>query len=148
MYAGLGHVALTGGEQVEAGVVDGPDTRWAQRLEELLCHKGELWNWQNSRVLRTSTGIASRFYVLHRRGIPFANAMTAELSGVGILAHVWTRPEDRRKRACSELMRVLMEDVGARQGKALFLFTQSGSVAYRLYSRFGFRSVVRISEQC
>ncbi|MBT4159992.1 MAG: hypothetical protein HOE54_01710 [Gammaproteobacteria bacterium] len=141
MYEGLGHVVLAGGEQAEVGVVVGPDTRWAERLKKLLCHKGEPWNWQNSRVLRTNTGIGSRFYVLHRGGIPFANTMIAELSGVGILAHVWTRPEDREKRACSELMRVLMEDFRFRQGKALFLFTQFGSVAYRIYEKFGFRSV-------
>ena len=130
MYEALGHVILATGEQVEVGVVVGPDPRWAERLEKLLCHKGEPWNWQNSRVLRTDTGIGSRFYVLHRGGIPFANAMIAELSGVGILAHVWTRPEDRQRGACSALMRALMEDFRSRHGRALFLFTRFGSVAH------------------
>ena len=107
MYEGLGHVVLATGEQVEVGVVIGPDAEWTERLERLLGHKGEPWNWQNRQVLTTDVGIGSRFYVLHRGGMPFANIMIAELSGVGILAHVWTKPEDREKGACSNLMRVV-----------------------------------------
>ena len=67
--------------------------------------------------------------------------MIAELSGFGILAHVWTKPEDRKNRACTELMKVLMEDFKFRQGKALFLFTRFNSVAYHIYKKFGLRSI-------
>ena len=52
MYEGLGHVVLATGEQVEVGVVIGPDAEWAERLERFLGHKGEPWNWQNRQVLR------------------------------------------------------------------------------------------------
>jgi len=141
MYREKGRIALASGEQVEVGVVIGPDVEWAERVEKLLGHKGDPWNWQNHEVLMADVGIDTRFYVLHRRGMPFANIMTAEYSGVGILGHVWTNPEDRGKGACSTLMNVLIEDFTSRQGKALFLGTGYDSIAYHIYARFGFKSV-------
>ena len=141
MYEGLGHVALATGEQVEVGVVTGPDTEWAERLEKLLDHKPDPWDWQNRQVLSTNTGIGAHFYILHRGGMPFANITISELSGVGWVGHVWTNPEDRQKGACSKLMRVQMKDFMSRRGKALFLDTGFESVPYRIYERFGFMSV-------
>jgi hypothetical protein len=110
-------------------------------LEKLLHHKGGHWNWQNSLALRSNLGIEPRFYVLHRAGTPFANILTSELGGVGMLGHVWTNPEDRQKGACSSLMELQMEDFRSRQGSALFLGTGFDSPPYHIYRRFGFRSV-------
>lgn len=141
MYKELGQISLASGERVEIGVVTGPDSAWAEPLEKLLGHKGDLWNWQNHQVLQVDVGIYARFYVLHREGIPFANIMTAECSGVGILGHVWTKPEDREKGACSALMSALLEDFISREGKALFLGTGFDSIAYHIYTSFGFKSV-------
>ena len=141
MYEELGHIVLATGEQVDAGVVIGPDAEWAECLEQLLYHKGEPWNWQIQQVLKKDVGIGILFYVLHRAGIPFANIMIAELEGVGFLAHVWTKPEDRKKGACSQLLKLQMHDFRTQQGKALFLFTEFDSVAYHLYEKNGFRSV-------
>jgi len=141
MYKKIGEITLAAGEKVEGGVVIGPDNEWAEPLEKLLGHKGDPWNWQNHQVLQTDVGIEVRFYVLHRAGLPFANIMTAECSGVGILGHVWTHPQDRSKGACSALMTILLEDFSSRQGQALFLGTGYNSVAYHIYARYGFKSV-------
>ena len=137
----MGKVRLKIGESVEAGVVVGPDLDWAERIEKLLGHKGDPWNWQNSQMLRSKHGMDVHFYVLHRDGMPFANISTFEFAGVGLFGHVWTAPEDRQKGASSRLMAIQMEDFQARGGKALFLGTEYGSVAYRMYRKFGFRSV-------
>ncbi|MBI4560353.1 MAG: GNAT family N-acetyltransferase [Candidatus Hydrogenedentes bacterium] len=120
------------------GLVAGPDLEWAGRIEKLLGHKGDPWNWQNSELLRESVGIEAYFYILHHDGIPFANIMTAELNGVGIFGHVWTNPEDRRKGAVSRLMERQMEHFRARGGKALFLGTGFDSPPYHIYRSFGF----------
>jgi hypothetical protein len=141
MYEDLGHVTLKTGEGVEAGVVIGPDAEWADRLEKLLGHKGDLWNWQNCQVLRSSLGIDVRFYLLHRQGIPLANILTSEMEGVGHLGHVWTEPEDRQKGASSGLMEIQVRNFRSRGGKALFLGTGFDSVPYHIYKRFGFSSV-------
>ncbi len=141
MYQSLGNIQLRSGETVEAGVVRGPDLDWSQRLQKLLWHKGDPWNWQNAQVLDTDHGLDVNFYVLHRNGDPFANIMTVEVAGVGHFGHVWTQPADRKQGASSSLMQLLMADFVARGGQALFLGTEFGSVAYQMYETFGFRSV-------
>lgn len=139
MYSDLGRVQLRDGEWVEAGVVQGPDVAWAGRLETLLRHKGEPWNWQNSAVVRQPLDLEARFYILHRDGIPFANILTVTRQGVGTFGHVWTDPADRRQGASTRLMELLLPDFVASGGRALYLHTAYESVAYWLYERFGFR---------
>ncbi len=141
MYQKLGSITLKSGEPVEAGVIQGPDMAWAERLEKLLCHKGDPWNWQNTQVLERDLGIDAFFYVLHRNGKPLANIMTIEQQGIGLFGHVWTVPEDRQKGASSALMALQMQHFADRGGQALFLGTGYDSVAYHMYSRFGFQSV-------
>ncbi len=138
MYQRLGVVKLKSGEEVEAGVVRGPDLDWAQRLEALLWHKGDPWNWQNAQVLERDLGLDACFYVLHRDGTPFANIMTVERAGVGVFGHVWTQPTDRQQGASSQLMRLQMQDFVARSGQALFLNTGYASIAYNMYASLGF----------
>ncbi len=141
MYEPLGSVALKTGEKVELGVVRAPDEQWAGRIEKLLEEKGGPWNWQNSHVLRGETGIECYFYVAHRDGEPISNIMTAELAGVGILGHVRTRPDERRKGAASQLMAAQMEHFRSRGGRALFLGTGFEAPAYHIYRRYNFESV-------
>jgi hypothetical protein len=141
VHQDLGTVVLDGGEHVSAAVISAPDPDWAERLTELLRHKGEPWNWGNGEVLTKPTGIHAYFYVLHRNGVPFSNIMTCEVNGVGLFGHVFTRPEDRRKGACNKLMDLQMAHFNARGGKALFLGTQFESPAYRIYARHGFQGM-------
>jgi hypothetical protein len=141
MVQALGTIKLRSGETVEAGVVRGPDLAWSQRVQKLLWHKGDPWNWQNAQVLESDLGLDVNFYLLHRDGDPFANIMTIELAGVGHFGHVWTQPADRQQGASSSLMRLQMQDFVARDGKALFLGTGYGSSAYRIYASHGFASI-------
>lgn len=141
MYAALGTVTLRSGEVVEAGVVQGPDPEWAGRLEQLLWHKGDPWNWQNAQFLERPLPIESYFYVLHRNGAPLANIMTAEYQGIGHFGHVFTLPADRQQGASSQLMGLQMADFRRRGGRALYLGTGYGSVAYKMYASFGFTSI-------
>jgi hypothetical protein len=141
MYTDLDTIVLRSGESVTAGVVHCPDTDWADRIETLLLHKGGIWNWQNSTVLRNAVGIDVRFYLLHRDGRPFANIMTAEHDGVGLLGHVWTHPDDRRQGAIKQLMTLQMEDFRARGGRALYLGTDYDSAPYHIYLGFGFEGI-------
>lgn len=134
-------ITLSTGEQVEVAVINCPDLMWAERIEKLLEHKGEPWNWQNSQFLREDVGFETRFYILHRDGVPFANTLLSEGAGVGIVNHVWTVPEDRQKGASSSLMRIVMEDFKQRQGEMLVLQAGYGEVAYHMYKKFGFESI-------
>jgi hypothetical protein len=107
----------------------------------LLEHKGEPWNWGNIAVLSKPTGFRSYYYVLHRDGVPFSNISTWEVDGVGLFGHVFTRPDDRRKGASSQLMELQMADFRSRGGRALFLGTGFDSSAYRIYARHGFKGL-------
>jgi len=138
MYEKLGEVRLKDGEVVEAGRVCGPDDEWAERVENLLGHKGSIWNWQNSACMRRALDAEVVFYLLHRDGAPLANMMTATYKGVGHFGHVWTVPEDRRKGAAAQLMGLLMADFRARGGQALFLGTGYDSAPYHIYASHGF----------
>lgn len=141
MYQKLDTITLRNGESVEAGVIQGPDSEWAERLVKLLWHKGDPWNWQNAQVLERDLGLDAFFYVLHRAGKPLANIMTIEYQGVGHFGHVWTEPSDRQKGASSALMALQMAHFTQRGGRALFLGTEYDSIPYQMYARFGFEGI-------
>lgn len=147
MYAPLGSVRLKGGEVVEAGVVTGPDADWADRVEDLLHHKTEVWRWQNAECLRRDLGLEVRFYLLHRDGAAFASILTATKGGVGHFGHVFTRPPDRRRGAASQLMGLQMAHFRASGGRALFLGTGYDSAPYHIYRSHGFRGLEAASGQ-
>jgi hypothetical protein len=141
MYQSLGTVTLKNGEQVEAGVIVCPDVEWSERISTLLSHKASHTRWQIHEALTHPLDIETYFYILHRDGILLSNIMTVELGGVGIFGHVWTTPAERQKGASSSLMPLLMEHFVSRGGRALFLGTDFDGHAYRMYQKFGFRSV-------
>ncbi len=139
MYEQLSEVSLKSGEKVELGVVVGPDPDWVDRIAmELLGHKGEPWRWGNRKVLLELLEMEAYFYILHRNGIPFANVMTIEFEGKGILGHVFTKPADRRQGAASRIFEGLMDHFTDRGGKALVLGTGFDSPPYHIYRSFGF----------
>ncbi|MBL9214477.1 MAG: GNAT family N-acetyltransferase [Opitutaceae bacterium] len=141
MFEPLPPITLKTGEPVEAGIVHGPDAAWADRVEPLLRHKGDPWVWQNCALLRDATGIAARFFVLHRGGRPFANIMLAGSAGVALLGHVWTEPADRGAGASSRLMDVLLDRFARGDGLAIYLGTAPGGEPFRFYARRGFAAV-------
>ena len=132
---------LRTGEAVSAAVVNAPDADWAERIETMLVHKGDPWNWQNSELLRRDTGLVANFFVLHRDRVPFANIMLVEAGGAALLGHVWTAPADRGTGASSLLMTRALEDFSARAGRAIFLGTEFDGPAWRYYRRRGFEPV-------
>lgn len=140
MYETLSTVTLRSGETVEAGVVIGPDRDWADRVQELLAHKGQIWQWQNARLLERERPLDARFYILHRNGTPLSHIMIGTRRGVGLLGHVWTVPQDRQQGASSGLLALALDHFRQNGGRALLLGTGS-AVAERMYARAGFARV-------
>jgi len=141
MHESTGSVQLKSGETVESCILTAPQPQWAPKMLRLLGHKGPPWRSQAEAALTVGLDVESRFYVLHRDGEPLANIMTTELAGVGLLGHVYTVPEDRRKGAAAILLQKLMSNFQGRSGRALFLGTGFDSPPYHLYARFGFEPV-------
>jgi len=143
MYREFSSVQLKSAETMEIGLVRAPDAEHADELESFLEHKGEPWLFHVRESLQDRAGkLETRFYVGKLGGKIISNVMTVEWMGVGILGHVFTAPEHRRKGACKAVMQVLMEDFRSRGGRLLYLGTGYDSPAYWIYHSFGFRSVV------
>jgi GNAT superfamily N-acetyltransferase len=135
-------VKLANGELLECRIIDDPDDDDVPQLSELLGHKGGIWEfhleqWRTEEAKRLGT----RFYVASIGADLVANIMVLSHRGLGLMGHVFTRPEHRRKGICDVLMDYHMEDWRKHDGDALFLGTGFESSPYRIYERHGYRAV-------
>jgi hypothetical protein len=143
MYTKVADKTLRTGEPVELGIVLAPDAEHAGQIKPFLAHKGGLWNWQVEKSLQEPLDLLeTRYHVCKLHGQIIANVMTVEYGRTGILGHVFTKPEQRRKGACDLVMDVTMNHFRERGGGVLLLGTGFQSPAYWIYYRFGFRSVL------
>ncbi|MDE0317866.1 MAG: GNAT family N-acetyltransferase [Candidatus Poribacteria bacterium] len=142
MYKKLGNTVLKTGESMEVGVITAPDERHAEEVKQFLGHKGGNWEWHIERCVTESLDeLETRFYVGKIKESIITNIMTVEHEGIGILGHVFTLPEQRRKGACKGVMAYQMEHFRQRDGHALYLGTGYNGHPYRIYHSFGFESV-------
>jgi len=138
----LGAAKLKTGERLQRVVLEAPAPEWGGRVEHLLAHKGEHWRWHIHRALHEPLdALETRFYLGLLGDAPVANIMTVEARGIGILGHVFTLPDHRRKGIATALLEVQMEDFRQRGGRILTLGTRFDSPPYWIYHAFGFRSV-------
>lgn len=142
MYHKLGEAVLKTDEQMEVGVITAPDEPHAAEIKQFLGHKPGNYKWHIERcVTETLDALETRFYVGKVDGSVITNIMTVEHQGIGILGHVFTMPEQRRKGACKGVMAYQMDDFRHRKGRALYLGTGYNSPPYHIYHSFGFESV-------
>ncbi len=142
MYNQLGEAVLKTNERMEVGVITAPDEPYAAEIKKFLGHKGGNWEWHIERcVIESLDALETRFYIGKVNGSIITNIMTVEHQGIGILGHVFTMPDQRRKGACKGVMAYQMEDFRQRKGRALYLGTGYDSPPYHIYHSFGFESV-------
>ncbi len=142
MYERLGEAALKSGERLEIGLVTAPDGDLGPGIRALLGHKGPTWREHIRAALEgEADSLETRFYLGLLEGAPVANVMTVERHGVGILGHVFTQPEHRRKGIIREVMQRQMDHFRSRGGHVLTLGTGFESPPYWIYHSFGFRSL-------
>lgn len=142
MFNKLAEVVLKTEERMEVGVITAPDARHAEEVKAFLGHKPGNYKWHIERCVTESLDVLeTRFYVGKLDGNVITNIMTVEHEGIGILGHVFTLPEQRRKGACKGVMAHQMEDFRQRGGRALYLGTGYNSTPYHIYHNFGFKSV-------
>ena len=142
MYTALGQETLKSGEPMEVGVVLAPDPEWLPRIAPFLGHKTPDYGEHIRRSLEGPLDeLETRFYVGCAGGRIVSQIMIVGGRRVGILGHVYTRPEDRRMGACSRIMRHQMEDCRREGFRALCLGTGFETPPYWIYHSFGFRSI-------
>ncbi len=142
MYTRLADETLKSGERLEVGVVLAPDEAHAEQVKPFLAHKQMPYKWHIEKsVHEPLDDLETRYYVGKLNGAIICNIMTVESHRTGILGHVYTLPDQRRKGACDAVMRHQMEDFRRRGGGLLFLGTGFERPPYWIYHRHGFRSV-------
>ncbi len=143
MYEKLEDIELKTGEYMEVGVIRVPDKLHAEEIKQFLGHKPGNFKWHIERCVTESLDeLETRFYIGKIDGKIITNIMTVEHQGIGILGHVFTLPEQRRKGACKGAMAYQMEDFRQRNGRALYLGTGYNGHPYHIYHSFGFGSVI------
>ncbi len=144
MLTELTTVRLKSNEEMSLIRVAAPEPQWAERLVDLIAHKGEPWVGYLRLVLQQQLpGLEVYVYVGLLAGEIAGNIMTLEATAprLGILGNVLTAPAHRRKGICMALMEALTNDFRGRGGRGMTLGTGYGSPAYHIYHSFGFRSV-------
>ena len=142
MLSELSRAKLASGETARVVRLQTPEESWRDKVVPLLAHKGKPWVWQIEQTLSGEIAPLESYYYLALVGEEVAgNVCTFEQAGGGILGHVFTRPEHRRKGICRAILEAQSEDFRARGGRALFLGTGAGSTAWNIYHSFGFRPV-------
>ncbi|MCY3800126.1 MAG: GNAT family N-acetyltransferase [Chloroflexi bacterium] len=142
MYTELGTATLKSGEIATIARVQGPDAYWGELIEPFLGHKDRATRWQIRETIIEDPGLLeSYYYIAHLDDEVISNVATWEYRGSGILGHVYTAPEHRRKGAAKAVMELQMQDFQERDGNALFLGTGYDTVPYHIYKGFGFDSV-------
>ncbi len=143
MYEKLGEITLKTGECMDVGAISVPDESHAEQIKKFLGHKPGNFKWHIERcVIESLDELETRFYVGKIKDNIITNTMTVEHQGIGILGHVFTLPEQRRKGACKGVMTYQMEDFLQRKGRALYLGTGYNGHPYHIYHSFGFESVI------
>ena len=120
-----------------------PDDAHAPLVRPILAHKSSNEQWHLDEVFSGRVSpLETRFYLGRLNDRPVCNIMVSEYDGIGIVSHVYTVPEHRRKGIARRVMAEQMADFADRGGRYLTLSTGYGTHPYRLYHSFGFRSVV------
>ncbi len=144
MHRILQTVKLKSGETAEVWKITAPDHKWREQLLKFLDHKGERWIKPMDEALRRGIdGLTMNFYECVLDGEIIANVTVVEAlePPVGLLQHVFTTPEHRRKGAAKALLQAIVRDFRLRGGQAMHLNTGYKSVPFWIYHSVGFRSV-------
>ncbi len=142
METDLGAVRLPDGTVLERIAVDGPDATWKPRFLSLFGHKAPVYLGHVRYALDGPLeGLSTCFAVGCVAGVPVTAAMVAGAHGAGILGHVYTVPDWRRRGAASALFRALMPLCAARGYRVLTLGTNPDGHARHLYETFGFSAL-------
>ncbi len=138
----LGETRLKTGESLRIAAVRAPAGRYARPIRRLLEHKGPPWMLHVDLANQGQTDALRTAYYVGLLGTRIVgNVMIVDDGRVGILGHVFTAPEHRRKGICQRLMATALGDFRARGGVVLTLGTGYNSAPYGIYQGFGFRGV-------
>jgi GNAT superfamily N-acetyltransferase len=137
-----GTVTLKSGEEARLWQIVAPEPAWTARLLPFLAHKGEPWLGPMRLALDEGLpGCRMSFFECVLGDSIVGNITTVDANGIGMLQHVFTNPDHRRKGICRFLMQVVVDDFTSRDGRAMYLGTGYDSPPFWIYHSFGFHSI-------
>jgi len=145
MLSKIGEIPLKTGENMQILMVKTPDSHYERKIISFLSCTNKLWRWHLNMAVRGELDdLQARFYLglLKRRII--SNVSTWEHGSIGIVAHLFTARNHRRKWACSGLMKAQIQDFRNRGGKILIGGFRPSS--YPIAKSLGFQSIIDNSE--
>lgn len=145
MWSKMGEILLKTGETMQILMVKAPDRRYERRIVSFLSYGNELWRWHLNLAVRGELdGLEARFYLGLLKGRIISNVSTWEHGSIGMVAHLFTAGNHRRKGACTALMKAQIQDFLSRGGKVLIGGFRPSS--YPIAKSLGFRSIIDNSE--
>jgi len=145
MWSKIGEVPLKTGEKMEILMVKTPDRDYERRILSFLSYSNELWRWHlNLAVHGELDDLQARFYLGLLKDRIISNVAAWEYGLIGMVAHLFTTRNQRRKGVCTALMRAQIQDFRSRGGKILIGGFRPAS--YATAKSLGFRSITDNSE--
>lgn len=120
-----------------------PSPRYAKIIPKLLAHFGHPWVENIERRVRGDFVEWSRdyFFLGEINNELIANVwytVPQDARGIGLLGHVFTKPEHRKKGIATHLTEIALERFSQEKGKVMYLFFEN-TAAHKIYKKLGFR---------
>ena len=145
MWSKIGEILLKTGEVMEIYMVKVPDHYYERDIMAFLSHVNKLWLWHLDLAIHGELDeLEARFYLGLLKGRIISTVSTWEYDSIGIVAHLFTLRNYRRKGACTALMKAQMQDFRNRGGKILIGGFRPSS--YPIAKSLGFKSIINNSE--
>jgi len=143
----LGAVHLRTGQEMVIRLVQTPGHTYREKILSYLAPTDEVWRWHLGLAFNEELDeLETRFYLGMVDGNIVGNITTWEYRSLGILGHVFTTQEQRRKGVFKALLRVCTHDFRRRRGNCLILGTPVDAPWNHIYKDQGFRTVAEGSE--
>jgi len=145
MWSTIGEAQLKTKEIMEIYMVKAPDGYYRHSITSFLGLNKGIWLWHLNLAFRGELDeLEFRFYLGQIKGRIISNVSTWEYGSIGIVGHLFTAEEHRRKGACTVLMKTQIQDFLKRGGKILIGGFKETS--YSIAKNLGFKSIVKDSE--
>jgi len=145
MWSKISEVPLKTNDIMEIHVVKAPDDHYKNSIMSFLVHNKGIWLWHlNLAVQGELDELESRFYLGLLKSRIISNVSTWEYGSIGIIGHLFTAKDHRKKGACTALIKTQIEDFRKRGGQILIGGFKESS--YPIVKNLGFTSIINNSE--
>lgn len=136
-------VTLRSEEVMRIRCIEPPDEEYLRKIGQFLAHKGSPWiEDMLARLRGEKVAYSTDFFFVGEIGGELVGhvwyTVPRDTQDVGVLGHVYTRPDQRRKGVCYALTGAVVEAFKGHGGEAMFVLTGNPELI-RICEHFGFK---------